>query len=106
MPPVVYRATGGYDADTEVRIDADGAYAVEGGGYRTRGRRSGRLTGRQQAALARLAAAVVLREWPVPDGAEGFVHTLEVGGRRGRWWGPPADVDPALARFVHALGAL
>ena len=106
MAPVRYQTTGGYDADTEVRIDADGAYTVEGGGYRTRGRRSGRLTARQRAEIGPLAAAAPLRDWPVPDGADGFVHTLRVGDRTARWWGPPADVDDGLARLVRALTTL
>ena len=106
LPPVAYRTTGGYDADAEVCIGSDGSFTVEGGGYRTRGRRTGRLSDRQRAHLAALAARVPAREWPVPDGAEGFVHELQIGDRRARWWGPPADVDPDLAAFVAALAAL
>ena len=106
LPPVVYRSTGGYDADAEVRVEPDGRYVVEGGGYRTRGRRAGRLTGRQRARLAALAARVPARRWPVPTEAEGFVHELRVGDRHARWWGPAAEVDPDLAAFVAALAAL
>lgn len=106
MTAIAYRVTGGYDADTEVLVGVDGAFTVEAGGYRTRGRREGRLSRRQQAALDRLAEAVALRDWPVPAGAEGFVHTLQVGDQHARWWGPTTDVDAALARLTDALTTL
>ena len=106
MTPIRYGQTGAYDADAEVRIEADGSFEVEGGSYVTRGRRAGRLTRRQQGEIARLAAAVEPRDWGVPEAAEGFVHHLDVGGRRSRWWGPAADVDARLAALVAALDAL
>ena len=104
--PLVYRQTGSYDADTEVRVEADGAFTVERGGYVTAGRRAGRLGARDLGRLAALAEAVEGRDWGAPEGAEGFRRTLHLGRRHARWWGPVADVDAALAALVRALDAL
>ena len=104
--PLVYRQTGAYDADFEVRVGADGAYTVEGGSYVTRGRRAGRLGCRDLARLWVQAAAVEARDWGAPEGADGFANTLRLGRREVRWWGPAADVDPALAAIVCALSVL
>ena len=104
--PLVYRQIGAYDADFEVRVGADGTYAVEGGSYVTRGRRAGRLGRRDLARLRTQAAAVEARDWGAPEGADGFANTLRLGHREARWWGPAADVDPALAAIVRALSVL
>ena len=106
MVPIHYRSTGAYDADTEVRIEADGTATVEGGSYVTRGRRTLHLSEAAQADIDRLAAAVEARDWGVPEAAEGFVHHLDVDGRRSRWWGPATEVDARLGALVAALSRL
>ena len=104
--PLVYRQTGSYDADTEVRVEGDGTFTVERGGYVTAGRRAGRLDARGVDRLVRLAAAVEARDWGAPESAEGFRHALRLGDHETRWWGPAADVDPALAALVRLLNTL
>ena len=104
--PLLYRQTGAYDSDFQVRVEAGGAVTVEGGGYVTRGRRAGRLGRRDLARLRRLAAPVEARDWGAPDGTDGFTNTLALGSRSVTWWGPAADVDPHLAALVRALGTL
>ncbi|MEM1118113.1 MAG: hypothetical protein AAF845_20490 [Bacteroidota bacterium] len=106
MTPIRYRTTGGYDADFEVAIAADGTYTVEGGSYVTRGRRTGTLPEADQTEIDRLGTAVEARDWGAPEGSEGFVHHLEVGEKRVLWWGPAADVDARLGALVAALGRL
>ena len=69
--PILYQQTGTYDADFQVRVEADGVLTVEGGSYITRGRRAGRLGPRDLARLRRLAAAVEAREWGAPMAPRG-----------------------------------
>lgn len=102
MRPVALRQTGEYDAHTDVAVDGDGRFRVELGGYVTARPREGRLTGRQRAALARLAEAV---DWDAAHPDKGaFQTTLSVGDAAVRWAGPPPT--PALAALVGALVSL
>ena len=101
-PRVHYRAIGQYDAAFEATVEADGAFAVEGGSYVTRGVRTGRLSARDRRRLAELAAAVrAPADHAVPDLADGFTSELWIGTARVRWWGrPPTDPLAALVRFL------
>lgn len=102
MTPLALRQWGEYDADFEAVVEADGRFSVERGSYVTGGRRFGRLSPRQQRALARLAAAV---DTGAQRGEAGAVRSrLQIGDAEVRWAGPP-PTEP-LAALVRALVTL
>ena len=99
---IQYRAIGQYDAAFEATVEADGAFAIEGGSYVTRGVRRGRLSrGDRRELQALLAAVRAPADHAVPDLAEGFSAELWLGDDRVRWWGlPPTEPLAALVRFL------
>ncbi|MEM6327805.1 MAG: hypothetical protein AAF791_11865 [Bacteroidota bacterium] len=106
MFPLHLRQLGQYDAAFEAEVSPDGRFRVEGGSYVTRGVREGRLSLADLARLGALAEAVHREpEADIPDGADGFGSTLEIGGRTVRWWGPPpTEAHRALMGALAALG--
>ena len=108
MPPIRLVQTGesrqagaANDADFEARVGAGGRFTVEGGGYVTRGRRTGRLSRRERAALARLAGVVDTRAAHSAKGAHR--SALDLGTTCVVWAGPPPT--DALRSLVGALAA-
>ena len=95
MPPIHLVQTGesrqagaANDADFEARVGAGGRFTVEGGGYVTRGRRTGRLSRRERAAHSAKGA---------------HRSALDLGTTCVVWAGPPPT--DALRSLVGALAA-
>jgi hypothetical protein len=106
--PLSYRVVGQDDYVLEIEVDAAGAFRIDSGDHTSHKPRRGTLSPAQLAGLDDLLRRLgEPREHPAPEGTEGFMAELMVGGggegRRYRFWEGALDSDPPLKAAIRAI---